>query len=33
MIKRIYNYIWEVMIEIGEARQERLKRNNYHMWY
>lgn len=33
MIKRSFKYIWDLMIDIGEARQARIKRNNYSMWY
>ena len=33
MIKRIFNYIWEVMIEIAEAKQKRLKATGYSYWY
>jgi hypothetical protein len=33
MIKRTVKFIYDVMVEIGEARHERLKRNGYSMWY
>ena len=33
MIKRLGKCIWDVMIDIGEARHEYLKRNGYRMWY
>jgi hypothetical protein len=33
MIKRFAKFMWDVLIEIGEARQARLKRNGYAMWY
>lgn len=33
MIKRSFQYIWDIMIDIGEARQARLKSGSYSMWY
>ncbi len=33
MIARFAQFIWEVLIEMGEARQARMKRNGYSMWY
>ena len=33
MIKRTIKFIYDVMVEIGENRHARLKRNGYSMWY
>ena len=33
MIKRAFIFIYEVLVEMGEERHARLKRNNYAMWY
>ncbi len=33
MIKRILKYFWDLMVEIGEARHQRIRANNYRMWY
>jgi hypothetical protein len=33
MIKRIAKSFWDLMVELGEARHQRIKANNYHMWY
>lgn len=33
MIKSTFKFIWEVLIEMGEARHARYKRNGYAMWY
>lgn len=33
MIRRTLAFIHEVLVEIGEARHARLKRNGYSMWY
>lgn len=34
MIKSFLKFMWDVMIEIGEARSTRLKRGDrYAMWY
>jgi hypothetical protein len=34
MIKRFAKFMWDVMIEIGQARHERMKRGDrYAMWY
>ncbi len=33
MIKNILKYIWDVLVELGEAKQERMRQNNYKMWY
>lgn len=33
MIKRFLNYIWNFLVEMGEAKQARMKRNGYSMWY
>lgn len=33
MIKNTLNFIWEVLVDIAEAKQERMRRNNYKMWY
>lgn len=33
MIRRFLKSLWDLMIDIGEARQKRIRANTYHMWY
>jgi hypothetical protein len=33
MITRITTFIWEVLVDIAEAKQARMKRQGYSMWY
>jgi hypothetical protein len=33
MIKRIAKGFWNLMVELGEARQKSIKEQNYSMWY
>ena len=33
MIKRALTFIYEVLVEMGEERHARAKRNGYSMWY
>jgi hypothetical protein len=30
---KILNSIWDFLIEMGEARQKQLRKNNYKGWY
>ena len=33
MIKRVLTYVWDLLVEIGEAKQAKFKRHGYSMWY
>jgi hypothetical protein len=33
MIKNFFQAAWEVMMDIAEARQKSIQKNNYNMWY
>ena len=32
-MKKIINLIWEVMLEIAEAKQERMRQQGHKAWY
>jgi hypothetical protein len=33
MIKKIAQTIWDFLVALGEAKQARMKQQNYKMWY